>query len=209
MFPYGTNSKCGLAGEQPRGNWAQRLKSRGRDDYKFDIPPRVWIERLTKKESVAKCGLPDEKKWALEKRKPEWRRARKRGRHYLNVSLPSERAQRPGELSSVLNKPLAENQVKQLALSTSCRAEGSYATYLSLSLFIHLPPLSFNPPSPRLFVLEICHKHLVKWAQHSGKLNMTPFIWVRYYFPFFVTFFLYFLCHFNFIFFYFLNWNCT
>lgn len=69
VFPYGTDSKCGLTGEQPRGNWAQRLKWRGRYDYKFDVPQRVWIERLTKKESVAKCGLPDEMERALEKKK--------------------------------------------------------------------------------------------------------------------------------------------
>ncbi len=122
---------------------------RGRDDYKFDIPPRFWIERPTKKESVAKCGLPDETERVLEKRK--WERWKERERLYLNVSLPSERARRPGELSLVLNKPLAQNQVKQLALSTSHGAEGSHTTALSLSLSSSVSlALSFNPTSPHL-----------------------------------------------------------
>lgn len=38
----------------------ERESQRGRDDYKFDVPRRVSIERQTKEESAAKCGLPDE-----------------------------------------------------------------------------------------------------------------------------------------------------
>lgn len=89
-FPYRVDSKCGLTGEELRRNWPQRHREteeeRGQDNYKFDILRRVWKERLTIKESIAKCGLPDETEWAWEKKK--WERRRERVRLYLNVSLP-------------------------------------------------------------------------------------------------------------------------
>lgn len=107
---------------------------------------------------MAKCGLPNETERALEKKKTGATKSEKeRERHYLNVSLPSEQAQRPGELSSLRNKPLAENQVKQLALSTSYRAEGSNATALSLSLFIRLPLflLTLAPITPSVCLRNV------------------------------------------------------
>lgn len=70
-FPYGADSKCDLTGGKLRGNGAARdtERERGQDDYKFDIPQRDSIGRMKEKESVAKCGLPDETGRAWEKRK--------------------------------------------------------------------------------------------------------------------------------------------
>lgn len=124
-----------------------RERERGRDDYKFDIPRRVWIGRATEKGSRAKCGLPNETGRVLEKGKWErWKEGGKeRERLYLNVSLPCEWAGRPGDLSLVLNKPLAENQAKQLAVSTEHGAEGSH-TLLCHCLSPPLFCLCLSPP---------------------------------------------------------------
>lgn len=86
-----------------------------------------------------------------------------RQRLYLNVALPSEQAPRPGELSLVLNTPLARDQVKQLALNTA-RGRVKAAT----QPLCHCLPLH---PSPKQLHLLCANAHTSASSQRAPLIH--------------------------------------